>query len=426
MLDFSFSSNLFPSFPFPVSGATLVGALLVAGLLGGQLFLRVLKLPITGLVVTGILLGPGGFNILIPEILDNMRMFVDVSVGLILFEVGRRVDVRWLRRERWLLVTGNAESMLSFLAMYFTLTWFGLTPLVAAIGASIGVCTSPAVLLMVSGELRAEGQVTERTMSLVAINSAFAFFLFTVSLSYLHMEHAAGLYTALLHPLYLLAGSVVLSWLMSIATRTLCKWLGRREELQFILLVGMMLLTTGVASQFKLSVLLTMLLLGIMSRNLDRARFMTTVDLTPATQLCFVVLFVYAGTTLVPADFAAVIGIAAAFIGVRFLSKSLVVLVLSRSSGLNLKQSGLLCTALLPMSGVAIVMVQSAAALYPDFGTKLSGVILAAVGILDLVGPLAVKLSLKWAGEARPAVNPIETSYSFPRISWWRFSREER
>src|SRR6266545_133882 len=148
-----FPSNLFPSLPLPMSSAALLGFVLVAGLLGGQLFRRVLRIPVTGFIITGLLLGPSGFDLLIPDILDNMRIFVDVSVGLILFEVGRRVDLHWLRRERWLLATGTAESMLSFLLMYVTLIWFGLTPLLAALGSSIGVCTSPAVLLLVSRDL---------------------------------------------------------------------------------------------------------------------------------------------------------------------------------------------------------------------------------------------------------------------------------
>jgi len=402
MPHFSLPSDLFPSIPFPVSGTALLGFVLIVGLLGGELFRRVLRVPITGFIVLGALLGPSGFNLLIPDFLDKMRIFVDVSIGIILFEVGRHVDFRWLRRERWLLCTGTAESMLSFVLIYFTLTWFGLNPLLAATGASIGVCTSPAVLLMVSRELRAEGQVTERALSLVAINSAFAFFLFTLSLSYLHMEHTADLYTVVLHPLYLLAGSVALSWGMSMATLRFCRWLGRRDELQFILLIAMMMLTTGLAHQLKLPVLLTLLLLGIFSRHLDRGRFMIAVQLGAAGKLCFVVLFVYAGTTLVLADFPSVLCAAAAFIAVRFLSKSLVVLAFSHCSGLKPKQSGLLCIALLPMSGVAVVMVQSASALNPDFGAKLSTVILAAVAMLDLVGPLAAQLSLRWAGEASP------------------------
>lgn len=398
----AFPSNLFPSLPLPMSGAALLGFVLVIGLLGGQLFRRVLKVPITGFIVTGVLLGPSGFDLIIPEILDSMRIFVDVSVGLVLFEAGRRVDLHWLRRERWLLSTGVAESLLSFSLMYLTLTWFGLNPLLAAMGSAIGVCTSPAVLLLVSRNLRAEGQVTERALSLVAINSAFAFFLFTLTLSYLHLEHTTDLYTVVLHPLYLLAGSVGLSWIMGSAMLKLCRWLGRREELQFILLVGVLLLTTGIANQLKLPVLLAPLLLGMMSRAMDRGRFMTAVDFGPAGQLCFVVLFVYAGTTLTLFRFVDVLGVAVAFIAVRFAAKSAVVLLLSRLSGLKMKQAGLLCVSLLPMSGVAIVMVQSAAALYPDVGTRLSTVILAAVAILDLIGPLAASFLSNWP--AKPAL----------------------
>ena len=401
----TFPTHLFPSLPLPMSSAALLGFVLVIGLIGGQLFRRVLKVPIIGFIMTGVLLGQSGFNLIIPEILDSMRIFVDVSVGLILFEAGRRVDLHCLLRERWLLSTGIAESMLSFLLMFLTLQWFGLNPLLAAMGSAIGVCTSPAVLLHVSRDLRAEGQVTERALSLVAINSAFAFFLFTLSLSYLHLEHTSDLYTVVLHPLYLLVGSVALSWAMSRGTLKLCRWLGRREELQFILLIGMMLLTTGIANQFKLPVLLTLLLLGMMSRTMDRGRFMTAVDFGPAGQLCYVVLFVYAGTTLMLSRFVDVLGIAAAFIAVRFAAKSLMVMLFSRFSGITVKQAGLLCISLLPMSGVAIVMVQSATTIYPDFGTRLSLVILAAVAILDLIGPFAAQFSLKQAGEASPALS---------------------
>jgi Kef-type K+ transport system membrane component KefB len=405
MSQYSFATNLFPSLPLPMSGSVLFGVVLVAGLLGGHLFRRFLKVPITGFVVTGVLLGPIGLGLLTPALLGKMRIVVDICAGFILFELGRHVDVHWLRRERWLLATGGAESTLSFLFIYFTLTWFGIEPLHAAIGAAIGVCTSPAVLLMVSRDLCAEGQVTERALSLAAINSACALLLFTLSLSYLYLEHTANIYIAVLHPIYLLAGSLGLSWAMSVATLKLCRWLGRREEVQFILLAGMIVLTTGLASQFKLSVLLTLLFLGMMIRDRDRKWVMTAVEFGPAGKLCFVVLFVYAGATLMFSEFASVLGIAAAYIAARFAAKSLTVFALSRFSGLNARKSGLLCISLLPMSGFAVVMVQSAASLYPDFGTKLMGIVFAVVAILDLVGPFATQFSIKLAGEASPAVN---------------------
>jgi hypothetical protein len=38
--------------------------------------------------------------------------------------------------------------------------------------------------------------------------------------------------------------------------------------------------------------------------------------------------------------------------------------------------------------------------LYPEFGAKLSAVVLSAVAILELIGPLATQFALKQAGEA--------------------------
>ncbi len=45
-------------------------------------------------------------------------------------------------------------------------------------------------------------------------------------------------------------------------------------------------------------------------------------------------------------------------------------------------------------------MVWDTAALFPAFGTELAAVVLSAVAILELVGPLATQFALRRAGEA--------------------------
>jgi hypothetical protein len=52
------------------------------------------------------------------------------------------------------------------------------------------------------------------------------------------------------------------------------------------------------------------------------------------------------------------------------------------------------------MSGTAIGMVHRTGQLYPDFGAKLAAIVLSAVLILELVGPIAVQFALRRAGEA--------------------------
>jgi len=62
----------------------------------------------------------------------------------------------------------------------------------------------------------------------------------------------------------------------------------------------------------------------------------------------------------------------------------------------------LLAIALLPMSGLAVGMVRDTSALFPVFGQQLGGILLAAVALSELVGPLATQFALRRAGEAHP------------------------
>jgi hypothetical protein len=54
------------------------------------------------------------------------------------------------------------------------------------------------------------------------------------------------------------------------------------------------------------------------------------------------------------------------------------------------------------MSGLAVVMVYDTALLYPRFGAELAAVVLSAVALLELIGPLATQFALRRAGETHP------------------------
>jgi hypothetical protein len=84
----------------------------------------------------------------------------------------------------------------------------------------------------------------------------------------------------------------------------------------------------------------------------------------------------------------------------RFLGKSAAILALGRLSSLRAGGAGLLSISLLPMSGLAMVMVWDTAALYPAFGAELASLVLPAVAALDLLGPLATQFALRRAGES--------------------------
>ncbi len=396
------SFEFLPQFPLPANPLALFGVLLLAGALGGELMRRVLNLPrITGYVLIGLALGASGLNVLDARMLGYTRVFLDVGLGLVLFELGRRLDLEWLRHDRWLAVMALTESLLSFGCMFGALVWFDIPALYAAMAAAIGVSSSPAIVLLVAREQRAEGQVTERALNLVAINSVVAFVLLTMALSWIHREYRAGWPAMVLHPVYILAASSYAGFLASVVALWLARWLGKQGEQHLALLLALVVLLVGAAEALKFSVLIALLAFGVLARNLDRDHVLMPVDIGRFGQVFFIVLFVVTGALLKVTDLIAGGAIAAVYIAARFVGKSLGVLCLAHLSGIRPGSGGLLSLALLPMSGIALAMTSSAGTLYPAFGAKLATIVLAAALILELVGPLAVQFALRRAGEAR-------------------------
>ena len=169
------TADFLPAWPPAANSFALFGLLLLAGLLGGRAAATTRVLPaITGYILTGFILGPGVLGWLTEDALADTRIFADISLGIVVFELGRRLDLEWARHDRWLLPTGLAESLLSFAAMFALLVYFDVPKLEAAVAATIGVATAPAVVLLVAAELKAEGPATRRALWHVALNNIVA------------------------------------------------------------------------------------------------------------------------------------------------------------------------------------------------------------------------------------------------------------
>jgi len=393
-----------PKLPPALTQLALFGVLLAAGLIAGEAVRRYARLPrITGYVLIGAALGPSGSGLLDENILFELRLLVDVSIGLVVFELGNRLDVGWLRRNHWLFAAALAESLFCFLAIYAALAYFGFRPVLAATAAAIGTATSPAVVLLVANDLRSEGQVTERMMLLTAVNMVFAYLVLALLLPFVHLEQKASLATAVLQPAYVFAGSVLLGVLASAVLLRLARWLGKNEDRQFVLLVAMVFVTIGLAHSLRLSVAVVLITFGMLARNLDRAHVLLPVRLGHGGEILFVILFVLTGASLeFHALEVAAAAAVAAYVVMRFLGKAAGLLTFGKLSGIPPGGAGLLAIALLPMSGLAVVMVRDTVSLYPTFGRELAAIVLSAVVVLELIGPLATQFALRCAGEAHP------------------------
>src|SRR5579863_8203955 len=100
-----------PHFSLHVNVVSLFGLTLLLGLIGGELANRCKFLPkISGYIAVGFLVGPSVLNIVTPSLLSGARIFVNISLGLILFSIGRHLDLSWLRHDRSILWMALSES----------------------------------------------------------------------------------------------------------------------------------------------------------------------------------------------------------------------------------------------------------------------------------------------------------------------------
>lgn len=390
-----------PQWPSQFSLLAACALMLASGVLAARVLSPTLRIPeITAFLLCGLLLGPSGLAIVSSDSVAGLAALADLALGIVLFALGRRIDPVWLLKERWALLTGVAQGLTVFIGLAAMLISMGTSPMLAMMTASLGCASSPAIIVRIIQETKAEGQVTERLAHSVAISCLLGFFLFTLSLQSLHIAQDASWTTTLAHPIYLFAGSIALgglaSWLVSLAARLLAK----RPELQRLLVFAVIALLVEANDLLKLSPLVSLLIFGIASRGYGKRPALLAFRSGATDDLIFAFLFVYLGTTL-HAAFDTSMLLALALVGTRLLLLIVVSAALSRANGLTVSKGALWGSALLPMSGMSIVLVSHATNLYPDMGPELSQILALALIVTHAIGPLATWWSLRLAGEAK-------------------------
>ena len=398
------NTSFLPSLPLELSYPLLFGALLVAGVMGGELA-RLLRMPrIIGYVVVGLVVGPLAGVMRIGPLIDEARIFVDLALGLVLFELGRRMDLRWMRRDWSLAASGIAESAFSFAAVFVLLVAVGIVPVKAALAAAICDHDRAVGAAHRDARTRSEGQVTERAINLAALNCLLASILVTILLGSAHYARSRlEIEAAVLHPLYLFVGSIALGALMATVTRVVAaRSVERSSDMHFTLVAGMVTAAVGLATLLKLPVILGLLAFGMFARNDERGHDLLNVSLAPVGRLLYIVLFVITGASLPLSGLATSLGLGLALIAVRFAGKFLAVAIFAPLGGLSLRQALGLGLALSPMSTLALLMQHDIGKLFPSFHNDVGPIFLAGLLVMEIAAPFAVQFGLRIAGESLP------------------------
>ncbi|TWO79395.1 sodium:proton antiporter [Denitratisoma oestradiolicum] len=374
-------------------------ALLVAWLAGeaGQRWLALPRVSSYGLV--GFLMAEHQVGILGKIGGDLLSLVADVAFGLILFELGYRINLRWLRSNPWLGVSSLAESFGSFVVVFVLAQGFGLALVPSLLLAALAMSTSPASVLRVVNDLRASGQVTERVLHLSAFNCVLAVVAFKAVVGYWVLATAGSIFHALWNSLAVVVVSAGLGVMFGVMVPALLRLTRTGTRDATVLFALAVLLLVVLTHGLRFSPLLATLAFGLVSRHRRVVFSQAQRNFGTLGNLLTLFLFVFAGATLDWRDAVAGFWLAMALVAGRLAVKVTAVAMFARLAGLSWRKGVLTGFALTPLSVFAILLLEQTKHLGVGLVDDLAP-LAALVLLLDLIGPIVTQRALIWAGEA--------------------------
>ena len=376
-------------------------ALAIAWLAGefGQRYTRLPRISFYGLV--GFALGNMQTGVLPAPDAGPVALLADIAFGLILFELGYRINLRWLRINPWICAGGLAGAVLTFVAVYLVALAFGTSQLVALMMAALSVGTSPATVVRIINEQRSSGQVTERVLHMTALNCVLAVFAFNAIIGFwiFHTYDEVG--DALWQSLVMLAGSALVGAVFGVGVPALLRAThnpGREATVAFALAV---LLLVTMCEAGSLSPYVASLVFGLTARHRRIAFSHAQRNFGALGELLTVLLFVFAASTLGWHQIVtgSALGVAIIVVLLGTSTKILGVTAFAYRSGISWRKGALSGLGLAPLSVFVILLIEHARQAGVHVVEELR-VMAAVTMLLEVFGPIIIQRALVWAREA--------------------------
>lgn len=401
-----------------------VAVAVIAGLVMTRL-IKPLHLPdVTAYLLTGVAIGPyllgslgiEGLGFCSAENISALSAVSETALGFIAFAIGNEFRLGELKK------TGKAATFIGILqafaaavvtdialiAVHFAIPEKLSLSAAITLGA-IATATAPAATLMVVRQYKAKGELTNLLLPIVALDDAVGLVTFAVSFGIAKALDSGiiDIYSVIIDPLLeivlsLLLGAI-LGYVLTILER---KFLSNSNRLS--LTIGFVFLTVALSAlKFEIgpvtvgfSSLLVCMMLGTVFCNTCPLSFDLMERADKWTAPLFIFFFVISGAELELSVFGE---FTTMLIGIIY--------VLSRAAGKyfgayagckitnqNKKVTQNLGIALFPQAGVALGMCVTASTLEGD-GEIVRNIVLFAIFIYEIFGPMLTKGALKRAGD---------------------------
>ncbi len=403
---------------------------LAVAMIGGLLMSRLAKkvsLPaVTAYLVAGLILGPFcigrlgitglGFNSL--EAVEAFNLVTQAALGFIAFTIGNEFRLSQLKSMgKQAIVIGILQAVITtavvdiaLVALHFIKPDLISIPVAITLGA-IAAATAPAATLMVVRQYKADGPLTKLLLLVVAIDDAVGLVLFSASFGIAKaMEQgSASVASIVLEPVIEIVLSLVLGAVMGVLLHWVERFFHSRSK-RLSISVAFVLLTVGLSMiKFEIggihcgfSLLLVCMMTGTVFCNICdfSEELMERVESwsVPLNILFFVISGAELDLNILSNPLILMIGVI--YIIFRSLGKCSGAYLSCAMTHCSEKITKHLGITLLPQAGVALGMALTASELMG--GDLVRNVVLFAVLVYELVGPVMTKNALTKAGEIKP------------------------
>lgn len=365
----------------------------------GEFGHRLIGIPrISSYGIVGFLLASGQSGFLPQSHGGPVMLLANIAFGLILFELGYRINLRWLRINPWLGVTSLIESAATFSVVYLVALWFDMPFIPSLLIASLAMATSPAAVLRVVNEQHSSGQVTERILHLSAFNCVLAVFTFKVVVGLWVFQSTGDILHALWNSLIVLLVSASLGGLFGVAVPGLLTRIGNTGRDATVAFALAVIILVALTHTLMFSPVPAALAFGLMARHRRVAFSQAQQNFGVLGDLLTVLLFVFMAATLEWQMVKDGIWLALALMAARFAAKTIGVVVFARISGITWRKGFLTGMALTPLSAFVILLLEQTRHLGIGLMDQLT-VLAATTLLLELIGPIATQWALILAKE---------------------------
>jgi Kef-type K+ transport system membrane component KefB len=384
-----------------------LGFILLFALLAGHI-VKFLRVPeVTGYIAAGIVVGPHVFGWITHQNLQTLEVFSQVALGLILFSIGSVFELSRLRS------AGAAIAMITVFESLCAGTLVAIAMIaagqpwpVAALLGAIAIETAAATTLMVMRECNSAGPFTDTLTGVIAMNNILCILAFSIVSTLIEFSGGSAntgwyaIYSAIYPLVWQLIGSAALGYLVGLLLAAWARKVVEKGE-TLILLSGCVLLTVGLSRMLELSPLVSSLAVGATMVNLSGQSRRLFEALGQTDPPLYAIFFVIAGADLNITLVASLGVLGAVYVIVRLIGKYAGAWTGSALGGIPKSVGQSLGFALFSQAGLAIGLTITIGERFPSLAPIVNTIVLSAVVIFEIIGPLSTRIVLSRSGEIR-------------------------